>query len=81
MIIHAEILDGSVRIDFCFVLPLQSVYDFAYTAESDQLPHKFVLITNFPRRELHPTADGGPLLTELDLGRKCVLFVHEVTDD
>ncbi len=69
----------------CFIiassfLPLQSVYDFAYTAERDQLPHKFILITNFPRRELHPSADGGPALGELGLGRKCVLFVHDVSD-
>ena len=62
-------------------LCLQSVYDFAYTADSDKLPHQFVLITNFPRKELHPEADGGPLLKDLDLGRKCVLFVHDVSDD
>ena len=60
--------------------PVQSVYDFAYTAERDQLPHKFVLITNFPRQELHPSSDGGPALGELGLGRKCVLFVHDVSD-
>lgn len=61
-------------------LPLQSVYDFAYTAERDQLPHKFILITNFPRRELHPSTDGGPALGDLGLGRKCVLFVHDISD-
>lgn len=62
-------------------LILQSVYDFAYTAEGDELPHKFVLITNFPRHELHTDSDGGPMLKDLSLGRKCVLFVHDVTED
>lgn len=69
-----------MRLVFSSSFLLQSVYDFAYTAEMDQLPHKFVLITNFPRQELRPAADGGPTLAELGLGRKCVLFVHDVSD-
>lgn len=66
---------------YSFFTSVQSVYDFAYTAETDQLPHEFVLITNFPRQELHTSSDGGPQLRDLGLGKKCVLFVHEVSDE
>lgn len=56
---------------------LQSVYDFAYTDESGQLPKAFTLVTNFPRKELVTASDGGPLLHELDLGKRCALFVQD----
>ena len=59
---------------------LQSVYDFAYTDESGQLPMAFTLITNFPRKELVTDSDGGPVLEELQLGKRCALFVQDDTD-
>ena len=58
---------------------LQSVYDFAYTDESGQLPMSFTLITNFPRKELVTDSDGGPTLDELKLGKRCALFVQDDT--
>jgi len=58
---------------------LQSVYDFALTC--DQLPHHLTLVTNFPRKELVCDADGGPQLQELGLGRRCILFVQDNSED
>ena len=55
----------------------QSVYDFAYTDESGQLPMAFTLVTNFPRKELVVAGDGGPMLEELNLGKRCALFVQD----
>lgn len=55
---------------------LQSVYDFAYTDESGQLPMAFTLVTNFPRKELVTASDGGPTLEKLNLGKRCALFVQ-----
>lgn len=57
---------------------LQALYDFAYT--SDSVPRKFTLITNFPKRELHTGENGGPLLSDLALGRKCVIFMKDESD-
>ena len=57
----------------------QSLYDFAYTSE--HLPLKFTLVTNFPRKELVCGSEGGPVLQELGLGRKCVLFVQDDTEE
>ena len=56
---------------------MQSLYDFAYTDDGGKLPMKFTLITNFPRKELHPDSDGGPKLLELNLGKRCALYVHD----
>ena len=42
---------------------------------------KFTLITNFPRKELRTDSEGGPLLDELGLGKRCALFVQDSTDD
>ncbi len=60
---------------------MQSVYDFAYSDDSDQLPQKFTLVTNFPRKELQPDNTGGPLLCDLGLGRRCALYVHDDTEN
>ncbi len=60
-------------------LPLQSVYDFAYTDQSGQLPMRFTLVTNFPRKELTVEDDGGPALSDLKLGKRCALFVQDDT--
>lgn len=59
------------------LLPLQCVYDFAFTDESGQLPMTFTLVANFPRKELVVTKDGGPTLKELNLGKRCALFVQD----
>lgn len=59
---------------------LQCVYDFAYTDQSGQLPRTFTLVTNFPRKELVTGADGGPCLQELNLGKRCALFVQDDSD-
>ena len=64
-----------------YFYPLQTVYDFAHTDESGQLPRKFTLITNFPRKELHCDSDGGPQLLDLGLGRRCALYVHDDMED
>ncbi len=64
-----------------FILPVQSVYDFACTDESDQLSQKYTLIMNFPRRELLPDSDGGPQLCDLELGKRCALYVQEIDTD
>ena len=53
------------------------MYDFAYTDESGQLPMKFTLVANFPRKELVIASDGGPSLQELNLGKRCALFVQD----
>lgn len=60
---------------------MQSVYDFAYTDDSGQLPQKFTLVTNFPRKELYPDSEGGPQLLELGLAKRCALYVHDDTED
>ena len=57
----------------------QAVYDFAYTDQSGQLPMKFTLVTNFPRKELTVNSNGGPALVDLELGRRCALFVQDDT--
>ena len=57
----------------------QSVYDFAMTCE--QLPHHLTLVTNFPRKELVCDGDGGPQLQHLGLGRRCILFVQDNSED
>ncbi|CAI8027900.1 FAS-associated factor 2 [Geodia barretti] len=57
---------------------LQSLYDFAYT--SDSVPRRFTLVTNFPKKELHCPADGGPSLGELSLGPKSVVFMKDESD-
>jgi len=59
----------------------QSVYDFAYSDGSDQLPRQFTLATNFPRKDLRPDSNGGPLLEELNLGKRCALYVNDDTDN
>ena len=56
---------------------LQSLYDFAYLDQSDQVLVNFTLLTNFPRKELLVDSDGGPCLGELKLGRRCALFVQD----
>ena len=60
------------------LLPLQSLYDFAYT--SDNVPQRFTLVTNFPKKELHCCEDGGPALDQLALGPKCVIFMKDESD-
>ncbi len=60
---------------------MQSVYDFAYSDDSDQLPQRFTLVTNFPRKELQPNSTGGPPLCDLGLGRRCALYVHDDTEN
>ena len=57
---------------------LQSLYDFAYT--SDSVPRKFTLVTNFPKRELCCSDDGGPSLGKLALGPKSVVFMKNDSD-
>ena len=57
----------------------QSVYDFAMTCE--QLPHHLTLVTNFPRKELVCDEEGGPQLQDLGLGRRCILFVQDNSED
>jgi FAS-associated factor 2 len=57
---------------------LQSLYDFAYT--SDSVPQRFTLVTNFPKKELHCTEQGGPTLDQLALGPKCVIFMKNDSD-
>ena len=57
---------------------MQSLYDFAYT--SDSVPRRFTLVTNFPKKELHCPADGGPSLGELSLGPKSVVFMKDESD-
>ena len=54
------------------------MYDFAYTDESGQLPRSFTLVSNFPRKELVITGStGGPTLEELNLGKRCALYVQD----
>lgn len=61
------------------LLILQSVYDFVYSQE--EVPKLFSLVTSYPRKELLCENGGGPLLNELNLGRKCLLFVHNKTEE
>ncbi len=57
--------------------PPQSVYDFAYTDESGQLPLTFTLVSNFPRKELVIASNAGPTLEELNLGKRWALYVQD----
>jgi hypothetical protein len=54
------------------------VYDLAYSYED--IPRSFTLLINVPRRELHCDELGGPTLDQLELGKKCLLFVHDNTE-
>ena len=47
----------------------------------EQLPHHLTLVTNFPRKELVCDGDGGPQLQDLGLGRRCILFVQDNSED
>ena len=55
--------------------PFQGVYNFAHSCP--EVSHDFTLMSNFPRKELHCTPNGGPLLSELGLGTKCALYIKD----
>ncbi|KAL5493768.1 hypothetical protein EMCRGX_G014992 [Ephydatia muelleri] len=54
---------------------LEGVYNFAHSCP--EVSHDFTLMSNFPRKELHCTPNGGPLLSELGLGTKCALYIKD----
>ena len=76
--IHLSPLSLALSLNLCLSLPMQSLYDFAYTSES--VPPRFTLVTNFPKKELHCSEDGGPSLGELSLGPKSVVFMKDESD-
>ena len=40
-----------------------------------------MLATNYPKKTLKLDDTGGPLLADLDLGKKCIVFVQDMTED
>ena len=58
---------------------LQTLYDFALKCKD--IPQSYALATNYPRKVLQLGDNGGPLLEDLGLGKKCVVFVQDLTED
>jgi hypothetical protein len=58
---------------------LQTLYDFALKCKD--IPQSYALATNYPRKVLQLGDNGGPLLEDLGLGKKCVVFVKDLTED